>query len=220
MEVKQAPITVLEIGVGGYPFPPNPTMLESWDGRELDRKFVDGSMYIGIDYFPDPNRYWIHPFVEEDSQEPLNDEQRQILIKNLRGVSTYFIQQRTGESIHFLVADAHQLPFPDQSISEVFMSNVIGSQLGYGSVSKILINIERVLSQDGHLVIRETMTPQWSFEDDLEDNLKQHGFQITEMAKFGTDRYNEYLNTYGATREDIDPDWSRESMYYCTASRI
>lgn len=215
---------ILEIGVGAYPFPTNPTMLKSHDGRKLGREFREGSMYIGIDCPPDPDRYWhnIMAFMRGgEDMEPLTQEQREVFHKNLANAQKYFSQDRPMESINFLVADAHYLPFKDGSMDEVFLSNVFGSQLSYHSLELILKNIERVVRPSGKIVIRETGTPQWSWREDMPDMLKKHGFSSVEFVGYGSHGYSELLNTYGATFEDVDRGFKlfQEDMYYCIASR-
>jgi len=80
---------VLEIGVGGHPFPVNPTMLDSHDGRQLNQNFKDGSMYIGIDSIRDPNRYWdsIMAFFQgTDLPESSPGEDKKLVIRNLEKI--------------------------------------------------------------------------------------------------------------------------------------
>lgn len=220
------PGVVLEIGVGGYPFPVNPTMLESHGGRQLSREFKDGSMYIGKDYPHDPNRYWHNVMafiVGKEEMEPLTREQREVLHANLARAQTYSFEKKPGESINFLIADAHNLPFRENSVDEVFLNNVFGSQLTNESLEKILENINYVLKPEGQIVIRETGTPQWSWQEQLPDLLAEKGFKVDEMVNHGSKSYSELLDIYGATFEDVDPDinpYGQEMMYYCIASKV
>jgi SAM-dependent methyltransferase len=215
---------VLEIGVGGHPFPVNPTMLDSHDGRQLNRSFRNGSMYVGIDSLRDPNRYWdsvMAFFQGADLPESSPDEDKRLIIGNLAEVQKMYGELKPDENINFMMADAHNLPFAPNSVDEVFFSNVFGSQLGEDSLEKILSSVSRVIKSDGKVVIRETGTPWWSWPEKLPDFLKENGFEVEEFANYGSPRYQEFLDTYGATFEDVDKESNIliEDMYYCVAKK-
>jgi hypothetical protein len=210
----------LEIGVGAYPFPVNPTMIDSRDGRTLERNFTGNSVYVGIDSYPDPNRYWFNFLAGEEPFAPLTSRQKQLFINNLSQAKSEFSQKKPNENINFLLADAHNLPFAPESVSEVFLSNVFGSQLLDESLGEILTNVSRVLIKDGAVVIRETSTPHWSFPDALPSLLAEYGFKAEEFAKYGTKKYDELLGKYGATYEDLDEETFKSDMYFCIAKKI
>lgn len=202
MTERDKPGVVLEIGVGGNIYPVNPTMLMSQDGRQLERTFSHGSIYIGVDCITEPDRYWdsIMSFMLEGwVRAPLSEEERQQFRKDFSSVQSFFKNTRPNENINFIVADAHDLPFRDGCIDEVFLSNVFDSQLEDRSIDRILENVSRVLRPGGRMVIRETATPQWSWQEMLPNTLGGYGFNVEEMVNYGSARYNQLLGIYGAT---------------------
>lgn len=215
---KEKPGIVLEIGVGAYPLRPNPTMLSSYDGRETMRKFNNGSMYIGIDMPDDPNRYWYNYIFGEEPRTPLSSEERNILMRQFAGAQKELNAIRPGENMQLMVADGHKTPFKDASIDEVYLSNVIGSQLQSESQTSLLAEVKRILKNTGKIVIRETYTPYNADPDfNLPELLDQFGFEIDELAKFGDQRYGELQDVYGVGEEELDRQHLRSDMYYCIA---
>lgn len=216
---------VLEIGVGGHPFPVNPTMVESRDGRQLSRNFRGGLVYIGIDNVRDSNRYWdgIMAFLHGiESPEETPEVDKRLVLHNLALAQRKYLLEKPDENINFMVADAHNLPFAPESIDEVFFSNVFGSQLTDDSLKKILSDVSRVMKPNGKIVVRETGTPQWSWRDSLPALLGDYGFEVEEFVNYGNQRYEKLLDTYCATFEDVStkPHPFREDMYFCIAKKI
>ncbi len=64
------------------------------------------------------------------------------------------------EKIHYLKASGEMLPFPDASVSEIIMSNVLGDPgAPFSGKMSMVEEITRVLKEDGTLKIVEYYTP-------------------------------------------------------------
>lgn len=201
---KQRPGIVLEIGVGSHPYRTHPSMVLSLDNRESIRKFDQGSIYIGIDRPDRPEDYWIADEMGEEPREPFKEEDKQAFNQQLSDVQRYLKELKPKENINLVVADGHKLPFRDNSVDEVFLSNVVGSQLTRKAEGSIFREIDRVLKSGGKVVIRETLTPHLAFAGvKVSDFLFGHNLRLLEVVSFGSARYEELQGVYGVGHEEM-----------------
>ncbi len=221
---KVRPGVILEIGVGSYPYRAHPSMVLSFDNRELVRKFDHGSIYVGIDRPDRPEDYWIIPWVGEKPRKPFSNEDKEAFFQNLIDVQRHIRRSKPGESINLVVADGYKLPFRNNSVDEVFLSNVVSSQLSHKAEDAIFAEIDRVLKSDGKVVIRETLTPRLAFAGDkMSDFLLRHGLRLLETAPFGLARYKELQDIYGVGHEEFEEfndKYDMSYMFYVIAQKL
>lgn len=221
---KIRPGIVLEIGVGSYPYRTHPSMVISLDGRELIRKFDRGSLYIGIDRPDRPEDYWINYAAGEKPRKPFDDIDREYFLQQLTEIQTRIKKLRPGESANLVIADGHMLPFRDDSVDEVFLSNVVGSQLTEKAEDAIFREIRRVLKSRGKVVIKETLTPHLAFAGGkMADFLLRHGLRVLEVVPFESTRYNELQDTYGVGHEELEEfsdKYLMSFMFYVVAEKL
>lgn len=216
-ETAVTPRVVLDLGVGAYPWPPQPTMLQSSDGRELPRHFKDGKIYIGMDMPEDPGRYWVHFFAGQEPKTPPTDKEKKAVFNNLSLAQQYFRSLQPGENINFMAADGHKIPLKDCSVDEIYLSDVLGSQLLFDSTAKIMREVARVIKKTGQVVIKESVSPQWSNPENLPSDLESFGFEVREHIKYGGTRYDDLLNIYGQTYQVEEDDILADERYFLIA---
>ncbi len=201
----------LEIGVGANDFNAMPTPLVGVDRQATAFDFSGGNQYIGIDMPLQGNRYyrglhqWFMPDGNLDIDEDAKEESPKIC-DDLRIVRDRVLPYRPNDSFNFLVADGHKLPLTDGSVSEIYMSNVIGSQMVDNSIEALLSEAKRVIGETGRLTIRENITPHW-VPSNIEEMIAGAGFNSeARVYKYGTPEYAELVRAYGASWQDIEPD--------------
>ncbi|HSX43258.1 MAG TPA: methyltransferase domain-containing protein [Candidatus Saccharimonadales bacterium] len=214
----------LEVGVGGDSnFGPNPTMLIDAQATHGPRRFTDGAQYIGIDRPRQSDRYWLamHAWMTGEALDKYDYEGSIPETAGQLAVARTILQQtHPGQSVNLLAADAHALPFPDESVREIYACDVLSSQLGNDSIGRILQEAKRVLQADGRLVTRECYTPQWLNEAQLRTAAVQAGLQVAATTYHGSSSYEALAQEFGATSFEINPDMIREgSMYFGILAR-
>jgi hypothetical protein len=219
----QKPGTFLEIGVGANDFHAMPTPLAGFDGELTPFDFNDGNQYVGIDMPTDENRYWrgIHAFfiggdldIETNSRTDAVEISREFSIIRER-IRPY----RPDENISFIVADGQRLPFRDQSISETYMANVLGSQMSHEHIKRLLDEVGRVALAAGRLTVRENITPHWA-PDHLDGMIRAAGFgKGVVKYMFGSAEYSELVRQYGLHPNDVDDDYLKEDRFFIVAER-
>ena len=112
-----------------------------------------------------------------------------------------------------MVADGHYLPFVNGSIAEVYMSNVVGSQMTDSSVQKLLGESHRVLRGGGRLTLRENITPAWVSKDlgryvveaDFNRGLTRYDHDSPEHAQL--------VELYGLAPHDEGPGYKDDHFF-------
>lgn len=214
---------VLEIGVGANDFHPMPTMLVGYDNAVPPHKFTGNRRYIGIDMPLDPGRSWrnMHLFFtggdvyfDDNSRQSSGD-----IALSLGGVRQILLDKyRPGENIDFMVADGQQLPFPDSSITEVYMGNVVGSQMLDSEVGNLLQEVSRVVRAGGMLMLREDITPQ-HVPDNLTDLLHGVGFGNIAQHMRGSNEHTMLQGRYGVSPGDLEDHAFTGEHYFLVAAR-
>ncbi len=110
-------------------------------------------------------------------------------------------------NFHFVEADGRNLPLADGSIDEVYVGNLFGEpSRGQKSKLEILPELNRILSENGQVVVAETLTPKatpFSLEE-LPGILDKEGFEIVDLVT-----------------QDDEEKWKKEiSQYNIHASRV
>jgi len=105
-----------------------------------------------------------------------------------------------GKNIHFLEADARNLPFEDKSVDEIFFGNIFGyRRIPLADKKKFLEEARRVLKdENGILIVKETLTP-IGFND-LENLLKEYHFQLQKKIGCRDKEWEEELEKYEAKK--------------------
>lgn len=208
----------LEVGVGANDFDPHPSMLVDAQGNLPPRRFVGGAHYLGIDMPLQPNRSWrgVHgwflgnPDIDENSVED-----RYSIARRLAAARDIVRTLRPGEAIDFAVADALHLPLPDGVAREVYMANVVGSQLRDDVLSDMFSEARRVLRPDGQLVLRECHTG-LHIPQDLPHMLSAAGFGSLHLFDPDTPRYAAMVAEYGIHAYE-QGDWINPGNFFATA---
>jgi hypothetical protein len=125
--------------------------------------------------------------------------------------------------MNLMVADGQSLPMANGSVSEVYLSNVVGSQMGDTDLEKLLKEARRVIGAAGRLTIRENNTPHW-VSPDLNDIVRAAGF-VAGLAyyQYGSCEYDELVQQYGVAWSDTDESYEMEEMkreYYFAISEV
>lgn len=214
------PGVYIELGVGANDFPTNPTMLVDEAGNIGPRHFINGAHYVGLD------RPYIAGSYRDDVRDRLIDEiestggrkySTRRTIGKLAAAMDYLTTVRPNESITFMAADAHNLPFPDESIRGVYAGDVLSSQLATHSIANILSEVRRVLQPDGTFVTRECFTPHWYNEAHLRSTATEAGLKVISTAYYGSSTYQDLASEFGATIFEISPyHKSKDFMYFAT----
>ncbi|MHB8871377.1 MAG: class I SAM-dependent methyltransferase [Candidatus Doudnabacteria bacterium] len=114
---------------------------------------------------------------------------------------------RYPDNFHFVEADGKDLPIADGSIDEVYVGNLFGEpSQGQKSKLEILPELKRILSDNGEVVLAETLTPKATpFSlDELPSILDKYGFEVVDLVT-----------------QDDEEKWKREiSQYNIHASRV
>ena len=215
---ESTPRVVLDLGVGAYPWPPQPTMLQSSDGRELPRHFNGNRVYIGMDMPEDPNRYWVHFFADEEPKKLPTEDEKKAVTQNLALTQKHFRSLRPEEKLSFMSADGHHIPLRNASVDEVYLCDVLGSQLVNQSANQIMKEVARVIKNSGQVVIRENVTPQWSNVKSLPGDLASFGLEVRECKKYGSSSFDELVNIYGQTFQVTEDDILAEDRYFLIAA--
>ncbi len=211
---------VLEIGVGANDFVPMPTILVGVD-RVIPSRIQDNPFYVGIDaplatnrYYRDMHRWFVgSEVVDEDCRQTVDE-----IALAFQSVKKQVGDFRKADKFHFMVTDGLFLPFRNAAFDEVYMSNVLGSQMHDSAVEKLIEESRRVLGPMGRLVARENVTPQWVSED-IDEIVQTAGFDRPEIHKFGTAEYDGMVKHYGASWQDIEPvdEFMIDDFFFMTA---
>ncbi|MDB5165137.1 MAG: hypothetical protein JWM00_27 [Candidatus Saccharibacteria bacterium] len=127
-----------------------------------DRKF-DSKQYVGVDAVL--GQYAL------ESGQPYT----QALHAETEMLTARVEDERPGEHIKFSVAEGEHLDMPDESVREVFMSNVLNApDISIADKRKLLAETSRILEKGGRLVVRVNWhQDDWSpmmMREFLEDN--------------------------------------------------
>jgi hypothetical protein len=211
----------LEIGVGANDFEAAPTMLFDASQKRGPRRFVNGAQYVGIDLPRDHKRYWLdtHAWMTGSDMADHDWDGTTAQVNNqLRDAERMIRRKCPGEAISFMAADAHALPFSDASIREIYLANVLSSQLAISSIERIVAESRRVLQANGRLVARETFTPHWFTPEDFAGVARDSGFDGPHISHGNTPAYRTLAHDFGFTQDDIFPAYhsARESYFAVT----
>ena len=205
-----APELFLEIGVGANDFVIMPTPLVGVDSRPGEIDFEKEHFYLGVDMPLVPERSWrdIHAWFIGSDFDYDQDAVQSIdsIVKEMNDAKDIVSSYRPNALAAFAIADCQALPLRSESVSEVYMSNVLGSQINDDAIEAMLLEVNRVLKSTGRLVIRENITPQWVPED-LDKMLIESGF-YSPMNKYGfsDQTHKDLVKRYGASWQDTGHD--------------
>lgn len=110
-------------------------------------------------------------------------------------------EQRPGENIEFIYGDMNNIPLQDQSVYEIFASNVMGQSVSgfYGALDEL----SRVTEDGGHLVIKENTTP-YPIELTIGEPGQLFGdFMIDKIVRGDEPEYAQLNQRYGDNMDDI-----------------
>lgn len=225
----ERPKVMLEIGIGTYPLLPQPTMLIQQQDGHVPQHFPAGErMYIGIDK-PSFSGSTFEAAGEDDdwSLEEASGEERDIAIEALSRSQQLLRGLRPGEAINTMAADGEHLPLGNETVDEVFMSDVLGAQLSPESMINLTGEVARVLRSGGILIVRETITPEAVPIDGMEPLFNHFGLQVTEHIQgLDNERYRELQDRYGVSVNELAPpagsdeEFYPENMYYVVAEKM
>ncbi len=145
---------------------------------------------------------FVFPFPETGLKEILADEMYVgVDIKQHLDNSHY------PNNFHFVEADGRDLPIADGSIDEVYVGNLFGEPSRDQSLKlELLPELKRILSENGQVVVAETLTPKAAtFSlDELPALLDKQGFEIIDLVT-----------------QDDEEKWKKEiAQYNIHASRV
>jgi hypothetical protein len=209
----------LEVGVGANDFEPRPTMLVDAEGNLSPRRFVRGAHYLGIDMPLQLDRSWrnIHGWFLGDAYiDDRSVEDKESIARRLAAARDIVRTLRPGEAIDFALADGLHLPLGNRRAREVYMSDIVGSQLIDDVLQEMLREARRVLLPEGELVLRECRTP-FHAPDNLQDMLLEAGFRAPHFFDQGTSGYRAKVAEYGVTELERD-GWYSPGSFFATAS--
>ncbi len=124
-------------------------------------------------------------------------------LKISKDLSDFFAKRKkeigkiNEKNIFFLRGSAEKLPFEDNFVDEIFIGNVIGySRISLKVKDKILKEIERVLKENGLLIIKETLTP-FNF-DELINYFKEKdiNFELEKVVNYRNENFKKELLKY------------------------
>lgn len=161
----------VEIGPGSLAIPVN----------KKGRFFEDNEIYIGID---------------KDMQGLIDSKLlSHYLKKKLEKLGKY-----KNKNIFFLNGLAEKLPFENNFVDEIFLGNIVGCpKISLKALERILKETERVLKENGILIIKENISP---FEFDELNKLFRKlnlNFQLKEIYTLRDKSFNKEFLKY----EDI-----------------
>lgn len=203
--------SMLEIGVGSYPFELEPTVIEYHVFGEANPNFdfSGNRQYLGVDNGTEAD----HSFLE--TPEHITQKAR----AELAWYAARLVEARPQQNLEFRFADAFDLRKPKHGYSEIMMSNVLSSMIGLERAGALIKLSATLLSTSGLLVTRETFTPQFMPISQTVDRMMRAGFTSVDAVPH-TSRPNDYnalKEYYGFTVFDEEIAL-REDRYYCLAS--
>ena len=110
------------------------------------------------------------------------------------------VAHRADENVILTQGDARHLRFPDGSVHEVFMGNVLNG-IDYEDVPRVLEETHRVMDGTGPLIIEMEDTVEPQFVDDLREDLERSGFVADEVLTEGgsdSEKWKELRDTWPA----------------------
>lgn len=184
----EAPVShiTLEIGAG------NGT--QNWTPLTDRRHFAANEQYIGVD---------IGGRMVSNISKELVDETDHDMRKKWQDI----VKSRPEEALRFIQADGTNLPFKNESVDEIVMSNVFG----WGAEEEILPNLlheaDRVLKSQGQIIIHDNITPLHVSDEDLktvihnaglpDDNYSLQRYQQKEQP----DQFGSLVEAHGLRRQ-------------------
>ena len=203
--------SMLEIGVGSYPFSPQPTVLEldfMLPNPHFD--FRGNRKYLGVDNGTAADN---HPYRGTLQQV------KNMAESDLAAYAMRMKEERPGENIAFRFGDILGLKLPLEAYDEVTMTNVLSSMIGFKQVKALVARSLQLLKPSGTLVTRETFTPWYMRAEDLPIHLRNVGFREIDIFThaFNPEDYDHLRDYYGATLFDRDFAPPRDDRYFCLA---
>jgi len=134
------------------------------------RKFDGNNYYVGID-------------INADSVE--SDKKR--------------AESHGMKNVSFAQGDGRKMPFADETVDEVFLSNVFGSPKVANdekTINLLFNEISRVCQKNGILIIKETNTPEAMHYDKIKEIAEQYGFTVEQMVRKGDENWDEMIELY------------------------
>lgn len=208
--------SMLEIGLGSYPFFPAPTVLvNKFLGRRVNEPnpnfdFSGSRHYVGVD---NGTAVGDHGYL--GAPEELTAKARE----KLEETEAMLRAKRPECNIDLIFGDVFDLCLPSNSFDEVFMSNVLSSMIDVAVVRDLVKLSAKVLRSSGLLVTRETFTPQFMPHESVLESMYAAGFTDTEAICLDDQRaqYDKLTEHYGATVHDSARAPSNSQRYFCIA---
>ncbi|MEK7152750.1 MAG: methyltransferase domain-containing protein, partial [Patescibacteria group bacterium] len=114
-------------------------------------------------------------------------------------------RERRGQYISFLMGDGGRLPFPDRSVGEIFMSNLLNANIGDKARHTILTEAQRVIEDEGNVVIRANWhTDVWPHDKMID--LVSNYLDVPRSVEADDREYQRLDAQYGAPSEVAAPD--------------
>jgi SAM-dependent methyltransferase len=173
------------------------------ESKEPCRVFVDiGSgvfpvAFVGKKEFKD-NDYYVG--VDRDKKKmkigfPILDQGEYVgggFLKNPENLS------RVGKNVFFINETVHSIPFPDSSVDEVFLGNVLG-EFAIHYVDDFLLQAQRILKPGGTLIVLEIVTPSVAEnrdEEGVNNFVEKFGFKKIKEVSFGDPGFKKEVSKY------------------------
>lgn|GEM_PF-1151977 len=205
--------SMLEIGVGSYPFSPESTVLISnWCDPNLYFDFTGNRSYLGVD-----NGTAVGDYSYLGTPEKIAAEAMWRLAEHKERVQEF----RPGQNADFRFQDAFELAGSPERFDEVMMSNVLSSMIGNEGARALLQLSYDVLVDSGMLVTRETFTPQFMEEEEVTELVKEIGFDEFDVVshRLLPYEYDALSDYYGPTIFDEKISRPHSGRYFCLATK-
>lgn len=124
------------------------------------------------------------------------------------------LKEKPGENILFVIGDGGQLPLPDNSVRQVFLSNVLNAPLEDEVREATLQDAGRVLPHEGSLVVRVNWHEDEWPHDKMVRKLASAGFTVARSVFHTSTEYHNLELQYGTPSEVPAP-----AGYYLIATR-
>jgi SAM-dependent methyltransferase len=114
--------------------------------------------------------------------------------------------EKAGQQIHFMLGDGMHLPFPDHSIREVFMSNVLNADVDEETRTALIKEAHRVLEKDGNIIVRINWNRgEWQLRK-MVDTINENDFHVFRSVRSSDPEYPRMEAQYGTPKQVAAPD--------------
>ena len=107
-------------------------------------------------------------------------------------------RRRVGENVFFIHSPVRNLPFPESSVDEVLLGNVLGDDAIH-HVDPFLQQARRILKTGGVLIVLETITPgvaEGRGEDSVSKFVESFGFKKLKEVPFSDPDFIQEVSKY------------------------